>query len=150
MNKSWWWNRMGNWAGCAFALIILSLIYFIGPLTNRISHKRCTGMRQHGGSTVTGLAFTVDFDYRGNIAHLRETPCRGFEVADLGQFPFYIQSLRQCPLIFRKTETREGGKTVIIYCNFIYFRFTVIMCPLLVYSVAYGFSLYSDLCIMLT
>lgn len=75
---------MGNSAGCAFALIILSLIYFIGPLTSRISHKKCTGMRQHDGSTVTGLAFTVDFDYRGNIAHLRETPCRGFEVVDLG------------------------------------------------------------------
>jgi len=111
---------MGNWAGCAFAFIILSLIYFIGPLTNSALYKRCTGMRQHDGSTVTGLAFTVDFDYRGNIAHLRETRYTCFEVADLGQFPFYIRSLRQCPLIFQKPKTREGGENVITYCNFIF------------------------------
>jgi len=66
---------MGNRAGCAFAFIILSLIYFIGPLTNRTIHRTRDALveaatrRKHSRA---GLAFTVDFDYRGNIAHLRE------------------------------------------------------------------------------
>jgi len=66
---------MGNQAGCAFAFIILSLIYFIGPLTNRAIHRigdaltESVTRRKHNRP---GLAFTVDFDYRGNIAHLRE------------------------------------------------------------------------------
>lgn len=66
---------MGNQAGCAFAFIILSLIYFIGPLTNKTIHRirdalaESVTRRKH---SYPGLAFTVDFDYRGNIVHLRE------------------------------------------------------------------------------
>lgn len=66
---------MGNRAGCAFAFIILSLIYFIGPLTNRTTDRTRDALAEavtRWKQSNAGLAFTVDFDYRGNIAHLKE------------------------------------------------------------------------------
>lgn len=47
----------------------LNLFYRSFDEQDYTSHKRRTGDTTEA---QPGLAFTVDFDYRGNIAHLRE------------------------------------------------------------------------------